>query len=53
LVGAVMSLNRGDKIRLVGKKAHIDSSFVIEKIEMIESAADAAAVKKVKQDLGN
>lgn len=53
LVGTVMNLNRGDKIRLIGKKAHVESSFVIEKIEMIESAADAAAVKKVRQDLEN
>lgn len=52
LVGTVMSLNHGDKIRLVGKRnGSVDSSFVIGKIEMIESAADAAAVKKVKQDL--
>jgi hypothetical protein len=54
LVDVVMSLNRGDKIRLVGKKGpYLDSMFSIEKIEMIESAADAAVVKKVKEDLGN
>jgi hypothetical protein len=52
LVGVVMSLNRGDKIRLIGKNGpYLDSMFSIEKIEMIESAADAAAVKKVKEDL--
>jgi len=54
LVGTVMSLNRGDKIRLIGKKGpNLNSMFEIEKIEMIESAADAAAVKKVKQNLDN
>ena len=50
LVGVVMNLKPGDKVRLIGKKLPI---FDIEKIEMIESAADAAAVKKVKRDLEN
>jgi hypothetical protein len=52
LVGVVMGLNRGDKIRLIGKRGDlVNSSFVIGKIEMIESAVDAAAVKKGKEKM--
>ena len=58
LVNVAFNLKRGDKVRLIG---HCDDSgerdshawFYIDRIEMIESAADAAAVKKAKEDLGN
>lgn len=57
LVEYVTGLKRHDKIRLVGTvTAPLGSDyrrFEIEKVEMIESAADAAAVKKAKEDLEN
>ncbi|MGB8370245.1 MAG: hypothetical protein ACLPYZ_01230 [Limisphaerales bacterium] len=55
LVSVVTSLKEGDQIRLIGHvlaAATTDfRAFEIQKIEMIESAADAAAVKKVKEDM--
>jgi hypothetical protein len=66
LIDLAMGLKRGDKIRLVGhcypatKSGQFDenstfnfASFNIDRIEMIESAADAAAVKQAKQDFEN
>ena len=44
LVGTVMSLKHGDKIRLIGKKKGTDSIFEIEKIEMIERAANVPMI---------
>jgi len=53
LVSVVTSLKEGDQIRLIGHVlATADfRAFEIQKIEMIESAADAAAVKKVKENM--
>src|ERR1039457_6832506 len=52
LVDMVLSLKSGDKVRLIGKVIPVSSAssgvFDIERIEMIESAADAAAFKKAK-----
>ena len=57
LVETVSNLKRGDKIRLIGTVSSPVISdyrrFEIEKVEMIELAADADAVKKVKWDLEN
>lgn len=66
LANAVLNFKRGDKIRLIGHcyPKFSDSiheiagtpdraGFLVEQIEMIESAADAAAVKKAKRDLEN
>ena len=53
---ALSNLKSGDKIRLIGIGHNTGSGyhkFEIQNFEMIESAADAAAVKKVKQDLEN
>jgi hypothetical protein len=47
LVGVVMTLKRGDRVRLIGKVLPIPSAssgvFDIEKIEMIETAAEKTA----------
>jgi hypothetical protein len=53
LVSVVTSLKEGDQIRLIG---HVLATtdfreFEIQKIKMIESAVDAAAVKKVKENM--
>jgi hypothetical protein len=51
------NLKRGDRVRLIGTVASpINTDYrrlTVERIEMIESAADAAAVKKIKDDLEN
>jgi len=51
LVGVVMDLKRGDKVRLIGRVIPISSvasgNFKVEKVEMIESAAE----KKAKEQL--
>ena len=64
LANAVLNFQRGDKIRLIGHcyPKFSDSiheiagtpdraGFLVEQIEMIESAADVAALKQAKQDL--
>ncbi len=64
LVNVAFNLKRGDKVRLIGYcddslpfaespdgERDIHPWFYVERIEMIESAADAAAVEKEKQDL--
>lgn len=67
LVNVASTLKSGDRIRLYGHcdddlglsedmlhdKKDSHCSFYVDRIEMIESAADAAAVKKVKRDLEN
>jgi hypothetical protein len=66
LANAVLNFKRGDKIRLIGHcyPKFSDSiheiagtpdkaGFLVEQIEMIEPAAEAEAVKKVKEDLEN
>lgn len=53
---ALSNLKSGDKIRLIGIGHNAGNGFhqfEIQNFEMIESAADAAAVKKVKEDLEN
>ncbi len=55
LVEYITGLKRHDKIRLIGTvSAPLGSDyrrFEIEKVEMIEPAAEAEAIKKVKEDL--
>jgi len=51
----VMQLKPGDKVRFIGEviippSALSSGWFMVDRIEMIESAADAAAIKKVKQE---
>ena len=61
LVNVISNLKHGDKVRFYGSVGdrgplsddYTTQFFYIERIEMIESAADAAAVKKVKRDLEN
>jgi hypothetical protein len=55
LVPVVASLKNGDRIRLIGHViANPDyQEFEVKRIEMIETAADAASVEKVKEDIGN
>jgi hypothetical protein len=54
----VMQLKHGDRVRLFGSPIESEDGnhnlrFYVTQVEMIESAADAAAVKKVRQDLEN
>jgi hypothetical protein len=58
LIPVITNLRRGDKVRLIGEV--VNGSFYsqhrlfhVEKVEMIEPAAEAEAVKKVKEDLEN
>lgn len=61
VISEIIDLKRGDKVRFIGMGMpdvrHDDmnkfTGFYVSKIEMIESAADAAAIKKVKQELEN
>jgi hypothetical protein len=53
---ALANIKPGDKLRLFGIGHNTGAGFhqfEIQNFEMIESAADAAAVKKVKEDLEN
>ncbi|HTX20498.1 MAG TPA: hypothetical protein VMD27_01370 [Candidatus Aquilonibacter sp.] len=54
----VMNLKQGDRVRFFGcpqekEEGDRDLRFYISHVEMIESAADAAAIEKVKEDLQN
>jgi hypothetical protein len=61
VIAEIMNLKRGDKVRIIGyampdiqnDNMNKITGIYVSKIEMIESAADAAAVKKVKEDLEN
>jgi len=56
VIPEIMNLKRGDKVRFFGVilSGHYNTyTFYVSKIEMIESAADAAAVEEVKRDLEN
>jgi hypothetical protein len=62
-VDVISNLKDGDKVRFFGNvddprtgaidEWNVTYHFFVDRIEMIESAADSAAVKKVKQDLEN
>jgi hypothetical protein len=59
----IAELKKGDKVRFIGNvddpgtgalgEGNVTYHFFVDRIEMIQSAADAAAVKKVKRDLEN
>ena len=61
VISEITDLKRGDKVRFIGMgmpDVHNDNmnkltGIYISEIEMIESAAAAAAYKQVKRDLGN
>lgn len=55
LLQVAKGLQRGDRIRLTGyiDAPNDDATFMVESIEIIETAADAAAVKRVKDDLAS
>ncbi|MGA3267193.1 MAG: hypothetical protein ABSE16_10260 [Verrucomicrobiota bacterium] len=60
IVSEIMGLRRGDRVRFIGmgmpdimNDSDKFSAFYVSNVEMIESAADAAAAKNIKEDLEN